>query len=158
MILDYISTPLSVLDNDNNYRKEEPTFEYRKSSDAGIDLHACIEHTMILQPNEVILIPTNIQVDMRDDPSIMALVLPRSGTGHKRGIICGNGTGVIDANYHGVIHISCWNRSDTTQTIEPMERIAQLIFVPIVHVTPNKVTVFKTSTERGSSGFGSSGT
>ena len=160
MNIPYIATANTYVSdkNSNTTVSEYPTFFYRKDGDAGIDLHACISEPLTLQPNEVKLISTNIQVDMSAYPNMMAMVLPRSGTGHKRGIICGNGTGVIDSNYHGTIHISTWNRSDTAVTIEPMERIAQLVFVPIFVAQVNQVFTFQSETDRGSSGFGSTGT
>lgn len=133
-----------------------PSFEYAKDGDAGIDLQAFIEQPVIIRPNEVVLISTGVQLNM-DNSKMAALILPRSGLGHKKGLIMGNGTGVIDSGYQGVMQISAWNRSESEICINPMERIAQVVFVPIIRVKPEVVTAFSNTTERGSSGFGSSG-
>lgn len=133
-----------------------PSFQYAKDGDAGIDLQAFIEQSIVIRPNEVVLIPTGVQVNM-DTTQMAALILPRSGLGHKKGLIMGNGTGVIDSGYQGVMQISAWNRSETDILINPMERIAQVVFVPVLHITPVVVESFATVTERGDTGFGSSG-
>jgi dUTP pyrophosphatase len=133
-----------------------PSFQYAKDGDAGIDLQAFIEQSIVIRPNEVVLIPTGVQVNM-DTTQMAALILPRSGLGHKKGLIMGNGTGVIDSGYQGVMQISAWNRSETDILINPMERIAQVVFVPVLHITPVVVESFDTVTERGDTGFGSSG-
>jgi dUTP pyrophosphatase len=133
-----------------------PSFEYAKDGDAGIDLQAFIEESIVIRPNECVLISTGVQVNM-DANNMAALILPRSGLGHKKGLIMGNGTGVIDSGYQGVMQISAWNRSETDILINPMERIAQVVFVPIARITPVVVDSFDNVTERGDTGFGSSG-
>lgn len=133
-----------------------PSFQYAKDGDAGIDLQAFVEESIVIRPNECILISTGVQVNM-DTNSMAALILPRSGLGHKKGLIMGNGTGVIDSGYQGVMQISAWNRSEVDIVVNPMERIAQVVFVPISRITPVVVESFDTVTERGDTGFGSSG-
>lgn len=133
-----------------------PSFQYAKDGDAGIDLQAFVEESIIIRPNECVLISTGVQVNM-DTNTMAALILPRSGLGHKKGLIMGNGTGVIDSGYQGVMQISAWNRSEVDIVVNPMERIAQVVFVPINRITPVIVDSFSTVTERGDTGFGSSG-
>jgi dUTP pyrophosphatase len=128
---------------------------YATSGSAGLDLRACIEHIMTIQPGEAHLIPTGIAIHL-SDPGLAALVLPRSGLGHKHGIVMGNLVGLIDSDYQGQIFVSCWNRGQTPFLLNPMERIAQLVVVPVVQVGFNVVDDFEQS-ERGASGFGSTG-
>jgi dUTP pyrophosphatase len=128
---------------------------YATSGSAGLDLRACIEHMMTIQPGEAHLIPTGIAIHL-SDPGLAALVLPRSGLGHKHGIVMGNLVGLIDSDYQGQIFVSCWNRGQTPFLLNPMERIAQLVVVPVVQVGFNVVDDFEQS-ERGASGFGSTG-
>lgn len=128
---------------------------YATSGSAGLDLRACIEHVMTIQPGEAHLIPTGIAIHL-SDPGLAALVLPRSGLGHKHGIVMGNLVGLIDSDYQGQIFVSCWNRGQAPFLLNPMERIAQLVVVPVVQVGFNVVNDFEQS-ERGANGFGSTG-
>lgn len=122
---------------------------------AGLDLRACIDHAIQLAPGETVLIATGFAVHIAD-PSIAAIILPRSGLGHKHGIVCGNLVGLIDSDYQGEIMVSCWNRSNDHFTIQPGDRIAQMVFVPVMQVAFDVVPEFVTS-DRGEGGFGSSG-
>ena len=128
---------------------------YATSGSAGLDLRACIEHVMTIQPGEALLIPTGIAMHLAD-PGLAALVLPRSGLGHKHGIVMGNLVGLIDSDYQGQIFVSCWNRGQAPFLLNPMERIAQLVVVPVVQVGFNVVDDFEQS-GRGANGFGSTG-
>ncbi|SFU56175.1 dUTP diphosphatase [Nitrosospira multiformis] len=128
---------------------------YATSGSAGLDLRACIEHVMTIQPGEAHLISTGIAIHLAD-PGLAALVLPRSGLGHKHGIVMGNLVGLIDSDYQGQIFVSCWNRGQAPFLLNPMERIAQLVVVPVVQVGFNVVNDFEQS-ERGANGFGSTG-
>lgn len=129
---------------------------YASDGAAGLDLVACIEQDIELLPNAVTLIPTGIAIYIRD-PSFAGLILPRSGLGHKHGIILGNGVGLIDSDYQGELKISCWNRSEHKFTITKGLRLAQLVFVPVFTPKLHKVKEFETTT-RGTGGFGSTGT
>jgi dUTP pyrophosphatase len=129
--------------------------EYATRGSAGMDLRACIDAPLLLAPDEAQLISTGIAIHIADH-SIAAMILPRSGLGHKRGIVLGNLVGLIDSDYQGALMVSCWNRGADPQTIQPMERIAQLIIVPVVQSTFRVVDQF-VETQRGSGGFGSSG-
>jgi dUTP pyrophosphatase len=122
---------------------------------AGVDLRAMLDAPLLLEPGASALIPSGIAIHI-GDPTLCALVLPRSGLGHKHGIVLGNLVGLIDADYQGPLMISCWNRSDAAFTIAPGERIAQLVIVPIVHAAFEVVDEFAPSV-RGAGGFGSSG-
>lgn len=128
---------------------------YATAGSAGLDLRACIDEAINLQPKETVLIPTGIALHL-ENPQLAAMILPRSGLGHKHGIVLGNLVGLIDSDYQGQIFVSTWNRSQTVFRIEPMERIAQLVVVPVVQVAFNIVTDFATSI-RGADGFGSTG-
>ena len=128
---------------------------YATAGAAGLDLRACIEVPVKLHPGETQLIPTGIAIHLAD-PGLAALILPRSGLGHKHGIVLGNLVGLIDSDYQGQLMVSAWNRSDTPFTIEPMERIAQLVIVPVVQAQFNVVSDFPAS-ERGAGGYGSTG-
>lgn len=123
---------------------------------AGIDLRACLDQSCTLKAGEARLIPSGIAIHLAD-PAYAAIVLPRSGLGHKHGIVLGNSVGLIDSDYQGQIMVSCWNRSDTDYAISPLDRIAQLIVVPVLQVAFNIVDDFVPS-ERGIGGFGSTGT
>jgi dUTP pyrophosphatase len=136
--------------------REFPLPEYATSGSAGVDLRACIDAPLELKPGDTQLIPSGIAVHL-DDPSLAAIVLPRSGLGHKHGIVLGNLVGLIDSDYQGQIFVSCWNRGTSSFTIQPGERIAQLVVVPVVQVEFEVVSEF-VATERGAGGFGSSGT
>lgn len=128
---------------------------YASPGSAGLDLRACIEHVMTLHPGETELIPTGMAIHI-GDPGYAAMILPRSGLGHKHGIVLGNLVGLIDSDYQGQLFISCWNRGRTPFMLSPMERIAQLVIVPVMHADFNVVEEFPTS-ERGEGGFGSTG-
>ena len=128
---------------------------YATQGSAGLDLRACLEHAITLQPGESTLIPTGLAIHIAD-PHLAAVLLPRSGLGHKHGIVLGNLVGLIDSDYQGQVFVSCWNRSNTPFTIEIGERIAQMVFVPIVQVEFECVAEFDQS-KRGSGGFGHSG-
>lgn len=136
-------------------RLKENLPHYATPGSAGLDLRACIEASIDLAPGETILIPTGIAIHL-DNPQLAAMILPRSGLGHKHGIVLGNLVGLIDSDYQGQIFVSTWNRGQTTFRIEPLERIAQLVIVPVVQVAFNVVEEFKES-ERGTGGFGSTG-
>ena len=136
-------------------RLENQLPAYATSGSAGLDLRACIEHVMTIQPGEANLIPTGIAIHLAD-PRLAALVLPRSGLGHKHGIVMGNLVGLIDSDYQGQIFVSCWNRGYVPFLLNPMERIAQLVVVPVVQVDFNVVDDFEQS-DRGANGFGSTG-
>ncbi|ODT73701.1 MAG: deoxyuridine 5'-triphosphate nucleotidohydrolase [Nitrosomonadales bacterium SCN 54-20] len=138
---------------DSRLKDQLPT--YATPGSAGLDLRACIEHVMTIQPGEAHLIPTGIAIHL-SDPGFAALVLPRSGLGHKHGIVMGNLVGLIDSDYQGQIFVSCWNRGQAPFLLNPMERIAQLVVVPVVQVGFNVVDDFEQS-ERGANGFGSTG-
>lgn len=128
---------------------------YATSGSAGLDLRACIEHTQTLHPGETTLIPTGMAIHL-SDAGYAALILPRSGLGHKHGIVLGNLVGLIDSDYQGQLQVSCWNRGREPFTIRPGERIAQLVVVPVVQVELEVVQDF-TATDRGGGGFGHSG-
>jgi dUTP pyrophosphatase len=129
--------------------------KYASEGSAGLDLRACIEHVQTLNPSETFLIPTGISIFIKD-PSYAGLILPRSGLGHKHGIVLGNLVGLIDSDYQGELLISCWNRSNKAFLINPLERIAQLVLVPIMQAKFNLVDDYD-ATNRGSGGFGSTG-
>ena len=128
---------------------------YATPGSAGLDLRACLSEALTLQPNAWQLVPTGIAIYLAD-PNYAALILPRSGLGHKHGIVLGNLVGLIDSDYQGQLFVSAWNRSDVAFTIEPMERIAQLVIVPVVQAQFSVVSEFPAS-ERGEGGYGSTG-
>jgi dUTP pyrophosphatase len=128
---------------------------YATPGSAGLDLRACLSEPLTLQPNAWQLVPTGMAIYL-EDPAYAALILPRSGLGHKHGIVLGNLVGLIDSDYQGQLMVSAWNRSTTAFTIEPMERIAQLMIVPVVQAQFNVVTEFPAS-QRGEGGYGSTG-
>lgn len=128
---------------------------YATPGSAGLDLRACLNEPLTLQPNAWQLVPTGIAIYLKD-PGYAALILPRSGLGHKHGIVLGNLVGLIDSDYQGQLMVSAWNRSDVTFTIEPMERIAQLVIVPVLQARFNVVNEFPAS-QRGEGGYGSTG-
>ena len=129
--------------------------QYATPGAAGMDLRACIEAAIKLHPGETCLIPSGIAIHLAD-PGLAAMILPRSGLGHKHGIVLGNLVGLIDSDYQGEIFVSTWNRGHETFTINPMDRLAQLIVVPVVQVVFNVVDDF-TESKRGAGGFGSTG-
>lgn len=129
---------------------------YATPGSAGLDLRACLDAPLVLQPNAWQLVPTGMAIHLAD-PNYAALILPRSGLGHKHGIVLGNLVGLIDSDYQGQLMVSAWNRSPTAFTIEPMERIAQLVIVPVVQARFRVVDEFAGPTERGAGGYGSTG-
>jgi len=129
---------------------------YATEGSAGLDLRACLDAPLSLAPNAWQLVPTGIAVYLKD-PGYAAMLLPRSGLGHKHGIVLGNLVGLIDSDYQGQLMVSCWNRSDVAFTIEPMERIAQMVIVPVVQAQFNVVTEFEAPSARGEGGYGSTG-
>ena len=129
---------------------------YATSGSAGLDLRAYLDEALTLQPNAWQLVPTGIAIHLAD-PGYAALILPRSGLGHKHGIVLGNLVGLIDSDYQGQLMVSAWNRSQQAFTIEPMERIAQLVIVPVVQARFNVVSEFPAQSERGAGGYGSTG-
>lgn len=135
--------------------RDYPLPQYATSGSAGVDLRACIDAPLELKPGDTQLIASGIAIYLHD-PNYAAIVLPRSGLGHKHGIVLGNLVGLIDSDYQGQIFVSCWNRGQSTFTIQPGERIAQLVVVPVVQVEFDVVNEFA-ATERGAGGFGSSG-
>lgn len=128
---------------------------YATPGSAGLDLRACTEHVMTVNPGQTELIPTGLAIHL-DDPGLAAVILPRSGLGHKHGIVLGNLVGLIDSDYQGQLFVSIWNRGKTPFILNPMERIAQLVVVPVVQVGFNVVEDF-TESHRGEGGFGSTG-
>lgn len=128
---------------------------YATPGSAGLDLRACLDAPLVLQPGQTELIPTGLSLHI-GDPGLAAMILPRSGLGHKHGIVLGNLVGLIDSDYQGPLMVSCWNRGREAFTVQPLERIAQLVIVPIVQATFRVVDSFKAST-RGGGGFGSTG-
>ena len=129
--------------------------EYATSGSAGLDLRACLDNDITIAPGETILIPTGLAIHI-GDPSLAAVLLPRSGLGHKHGIVLGNLVGLIDSDYQGQVFVSCWNRSHTPFDIVIGERIAQMVFVPVAQVAFEHVDEF-TSSDRGEGGFGHTG-
>ena len=129
--------------------------QYATAGAAGLDLRACVEQPLTLAPGAAELVPSGIAIHLAD-PGLAAIVLPRSGLGHKHGIVLGNLVGLIDSDYQGQVMVSVWNRSGASFTINPMDRIAQLVVVPVVQVKLNVVEEFAQS-ERGAGGFGSTG-
>lgn len=148
-----MSTPidLKILDR----RMAETLPAYATTGSAGLDLRACLDAPLVLQPGDAALIPTGLAMHIAD-PGLAAMILPRSGLGHKHGIVLGNLVGLIDSDYQGQLMVSAWNRSDVPFTIEPLERIAQLVIVPVVQAQFNVVAEFPASV-RGEGGYGSTG-
>ena len=134
---------------------EFPLPRYETNDAAGLDLRACIDQALTIEPGQTHLIPTGISIYI-GNPHMAAVILPRSGLGHKHGLVLGNLVGLIDADYQGPLMVSCWNRGNAAYTINPGDRIAQLVFLPIVRTEFDIVNEFA-ATERGAGGFGSSG-
>ena len=134
---------------------EYPLPEYATDGSAGIDIRACLDEPLEVRPGDTHLLPTGIAIYI-GDPALAALLLPRSGLGHKHGVVLGNLVGLIDSDYQGQVFVSCWNRSRQSFTIQPGERVAQMVFVPIVRAHFEVVESFQEST-RGAGGFGHSG-
>ena len=135
--------------------REIPLPHYATSGSAGLDLRACLDAPLTLAPGQAELIPTGLAIHL-DDPGLAAVLLPRSGLGHKHGIVLGNLVGLIDSDYQGQVFVSCWNRGRETFVVNPMERIAQLVVIPVLQVELNVVESFDESA-RGEGGFGSTG-
>ena len=144
---------LKILDSRLGDSIELP--DYATTGSAGLDLRACLDEDISLAPGQTLLIPTGLAIHI-DDPSLAAVLLPRSGLGHKHGIVLGNLVGLIDSDYQGQVFVSCWNRSQTPFEIVIGERIAQMVFVPVVQVGFEQVEEFSSS-ERGTGGFGHTG-
>ena len=136
-------------------RMAEALPAYATPGSAGLDLRACLDAPLELQPGAAALIPTGLAVHI-GDPNLAAMLLPRSGLGHKHGIVLGNLVGLIDSDYQGPLMVSCWNRGSTAYTVQPMERIAQMVIVPVVQAAFRVVDSFESSA-RGMGGFGSTG-
>lgn len=132
-----------------------PMPDYATPGSAGVDLRACLQQSLMLEPGETRLLPTGMAVHIAD-PGLAGMILPRSGLGHKHGIVLGNLVGLIDSDYQGELMVSCWNRGHTSFTIEPGDRIAQFVVVPVVQADFRVVESFSGS-ERGEGGFGSTG-
>jgi dUTP pyrophosphatase len=144
---------IDVILLDERLKAQPP--RYATAGSAGLDLRACIDSPVLLKPGETHLVPTGMAIHL-DDPGLAAMILPRSGLGHKHGIVLGNLVGLIDSDYQGQIFVSVWNRGHAAFEIEPMERIAQLVVVPVVQVDFKMVERFEASS-RGAGGFGSTG-
>jgi dUTP pyrophosphatase len=142
---------LKVLDA----RMAEHLPAYATPGSAGLDLRACLDAPLLLEPGQSVLIPTGLSIHI-GDPGLAAIILPRSGLGHKHGIVLGNLVGLIDSDYQGALMVSCWNRGSANFTVQPMERIAQLVIVPVVQAEFRRVDEFGAS-QRGEGGFGSTG-
>ena len=135
--------------------RDLPLPAYATDGSAGLDLRACIDAPLVLEPGRAELVPTGLAIHV-EDPGLAAVLLPRSGLGHKHGVVLGNLVGLIDSDYQGQVMVSAWNRSAASYTIQPGERIAQLVVLPVVQVRLEVVQAF-TASERGGGGFGSSG-
>ena len=146
-------TPIDLKILDPRMAEQLPT--YATPGSAGLDLRACLDQPLVLEPGQAQLIPTGLSIHI-GDPGLAAMILPRSGLGHKHGIVLGNLVGLIDSDYQGPLMVSCWNRGSTAFTVQPMERIAQLVIVPVVQAAFRVVSDFGAS-ERGEGGFGSTG-
>lgn len=141
---------------DDRLGQSIPLPDYATSGSAGLDLRACIDGPLVLEPGDTQLIPTGMAIHIAD-ASLAAVILPRSGLGHKHGIVLGNLVGLIDSDYQGQLFVSCWNRGKTSFTIEVGDRIAQMVFVPVAQVMFEQVDSFDDS-HRGEGGFGHTGT
>jgi dUTP pyrophosphatase len=148
------SIELKILDSRLGESIELP--HYATGGSAGLDMRACIDGPLTVEPGETVLVPTGLAIHI-SDPGLAAVLLPRSGLGHKHGLVLGNLTGLIDSDYQGQVFISCWNRSSKSYEIQPAERIAQMVFVPVEQVKFEVVEEFADS-DRGDGGFGHSGT
>ena len=147
--------PVQIKALDPRLGTDIPLPEYATSGSAGMDLRACLDETIVVAPGETKLIPTGFAMHM-EESGLAAVILPRSGLGHKHGIVLGNLVGLIDSDYQGQVYVSCWNRSDRDFSIEPGARIAQLVFLPVVKAAWELVEEFAGS-DRGAGGFGHTG-
>ncbi|MDF1684698.1 MAG: dUTP diphosphatase [Legionellaceae bacterium] len=150
-----MSHPIQVKILDPRVGDSIPMPTYATPGSAGIDLRVCIDEPLQIKAGETVLLPTGLSVYIAD-PALAAVILPRSGLGHKHGIVLGNLVGLIDSDYQGELKISCWNRGQEHFTVEPGDRIAQLVFIPVVRADFKLVEAFD-ETDRGEGGFGSSG-
>jgi dUTP pyrophosphatase len=150
-----MTTKVQVRILDPRLGAEFPLPEYATAGAAGMDLRACLETGQTCHPGDTLLIPSGIAIHI-SDPSLAAVILPRSGLGHKHGIVLGNLVGLIDSDYQGQLMVSCWNRGRESFTIKPGERIAQLVIIPVVQAELDIVSEFR-ATERGAGGFGHTG-
>ena len=148
-------SPLKVRILDARIGGEFPLPAYATEGSAGLDLRACLDGPLVLEPGQAHLIPTGLAIHL-EDPALAAVILPRSGLGHKHGIVLGNLVGLIDSDYQGQLMVSCWNRGQHVYSVQPGERIAQLVVVPVVQVALEVVEDF-TDSQRGAGGFGHSG-
>ncbi|SIQ65827.1 deoxyuridine 5'-triphosphate nucleotidohydrolase [Shewanella morhuae] len=151
-----MKTPIELKILDSRIGSEFPLPAYATQGSAGMDLRAMIDTTLTIAPGETVLIPTGIAIHVAD-PGLAAVILPRSGLGHKYGIVLGNLVGLIDSDYQGALMVSCWNRSDRPFALEIGDRLAQLVFVPVIQAQFKLVDEFDSS-DRGEGGFGHSGT
>ncbi|MDT3282614.1 MULTISPECIES: dUTP diphosphatase [Shewanella] len=151
-----MKTPIELKILDSRIGSEFPLPAYATAGSAGMDLRAMIDTALTIAPGETVLIPTGIAIHVAD-PGLAAVILPRSGLGHKHGIVLGNLVGLIDSDYQGPLMVSCWNRGDSPFTLEMGDRLAQLVFVPVVQAQFKLVDEFDNS-DRGEGGFGHSGT
>ncbi len=151
-----MKTPIELKILDSRIGSEFPLPAYATPGSAGMDLRAMIDTTLTIAPGQTVLIPTGIAIHVAD-PGLAAVILPRSGLGHKHGIVLGNLVGLIDSDYQGALMVSCWNRSDSPFTLEIGDRLAQLVFVPVIQAQFKLVDEFDSS-DRGEGGFGHSGT
>lgn len=151
-----MKTPIELKILDSRIGSEFPLPAYATPGSAGMDLRAMVDTTLTIAPGETVLIPTGIAIHVAD-PGLAAVILPRSGLGHKHGIVLGNLVGLIDSDYQGPLMVSCWNRSKQDFTLEIGDRLAQLVFVPVVQAAFKLVDEFDSS-DRGEGGFGHSGT
>jgi dUTP pyrophosphatase len=129
---------------------------YATPGSAGLDLRACLDAPLVIEPGQAELIPTGLAIHIAD-PGYAAMLLPRSGLGHKHGIVLGNLVGLIDSDYQGPLMVSCWNRGRTAFTVQPLERIAQMVIVPVAQAAFRRVDTFEDASARGVGGFGSTG-
>lgn len=151
-----MKTPIELKILDSRIGSEFPLPAYATLGSAGMDLRAMIDTTLTIAPGQTVLIPTGIAIHVAD-PGLAAVILPRSGLGHKHGIVLGNLVGLIDSDYQGALMVSCWNRSDRPFALEIGDRLAQLVFVPVIQAQFKLVDEFDSS-DRGEGGFGHSGT
>jgi dUTP pyrophosphatase len=150
-----IQVEYKILDKRLGNEIEMP--HYGTKGSAGLDLRACIDAPLTIEPGQTVLIPTGMAIHL-DDAGLAAMILPRSGLGHKHGIVLGNLVGLIDSDYQGELKVSCWNRGDTSYTVAVGERIAQMVIVPVLQPVFTEVQEFGEATERGMGGFGHTGT
>jgi dUTP pyrophosphatase len=144
---------LKILDD----RLKDQLPSYATPGAAGLDLRACVDQALEIEPGQTVLVPTGLSIHLAD-PGYAAMILPRSGLGHKHGIVLGNLVGLIDSDYQGPLMVSTWNRGQQVFTLEPMERLAQLVIVPVVQAALRVVDEFESDSDRGAGGFGSTGT